>query len=473
MSRSSASCVAGFDSASAMVHAVANFLHGQNFPALGQNTQLRPLAIAANALPKKLREVAYAWSGWAEATSPKKLINLQAEELARWAVHLYPQRRYPAVVIGSSSGALVHLCSALQIPFLPQTLLVPVRMGIGRSVKPKKRVAMCRQVGHEILRNNPELQLHQMHDPNQDHLMLQHMEYFRFKRLQLGEAYKQFLKQVLEPGGTIILSECGLTWPVTSIADRYTFQFGALGGMTAEEYRQGGPRVQDFLSHYNIPQGDWEDPPAVDCEAPEAEWGFAPALREDAEDFARKNGYTIARLTFDAPEQLSPLVSDFYRSWNRQRDIPSNRLLVESFILFEPWWTLRLGAVPFWMTFNTEPSADSLEKFLNAQEDFDEIYMMLFSHGTESIGLASIDRWRNLLKRARKTGKFVGVDETRYPRDFAVFGRYQSALKNISGRFPMPEPFPFRDCSALIQKEGKKYGIRWLEKAYGNVASVC
>jgi hypothetical protein len=463
VSRSSASFVAGFDSASAMLNAVANFLHGKDFPALGQGTHLRPFAIAANALPQKLREVAYAWSGWAEATNPKKVVDLPAEDLARWAVGLYPQRRYPAVVIGSSSGALVHLCAALQIPWLPQTLLIPVRMGPGRSIQPQQRIDMCREWGEELLRRNPELELHQMHDPNQDHLMLQHMEYFRIKRLQLGDAYKQFLNRVLEPGGTIILSECGLTWPVTNIAERYVFQFGALGGITAEEYRQKGPQVQEFFSRYNIPPGEW-DPPASDSEAPEAEWGFAPALREDVEKFARTNGYEITRLTFEYPEQLSPLVADLYRSWNKKRKIPSDRLLVESFILLEPWWTLQLGAVPFWMTFNTEPSAAWLETYLKHVESFDEIFMMLFAHGTESIGLAPIERWRDLLKKARKNGRFVGVDEKRYPRDFAVFARYHSALQEISGRYQLPEALPLKDVSTFLQQEGSSYNIEWLEQ---------
>lgn len=455
-----------------MLHAVAQFLHGKDFPALGLSTQLRPLAIAANALPEKLRETAFAWSGWAEATQPKKLLEVQAEDMARWATYAYPQRRYPAVVIGSSSGALVHLCTALQIPWLPQTLLIPVRMPIRSSGEPQKRLDLCREWGEDLLRRNPQLQLHHMHDPNQDHLMLQHMEYFRVKRLQLGNAYKHFLRQVLEPNGTIILSECGLTWPVTSVSERYTFQFGALGGATPEEYRHGGSRVQAFLSRYGIPPEHWNSP-APDSEAPEAEWGFAPALREDAEQFAKANGYHLARLTFNSPEQLSPLVADFYRAWNAARGLPTNRMLVESFILLEPWWTMRLGAVPFWMTFNTEPSASWLETYLNKVEPFDELYMMLFAHGTESIGLAPIERWQAILKRARHIGQFAGVDEKRYPRDFAIFGRYHSSLLNISGRHPMPEALSLHEVSNFIQKEGGQYGIEWLEQSSGRKLQRC
>jgi hypothetical protein len=50
--------------------------------------------------------------------------------------------------------------------------------------------------------------------------------------------------------------------------------------------------------------------------------------------------------------------ADLYRQWYEERGLPTNRLLVESFILIEPWWALRTGSVAFWMVFNMEPSAD-------------------------------------------------------------------------------------------------------------------
>lgn len=93
--------------------------------------------------------------------------------------------------------------------------------------------------------------------------------------------------------------------------------------------------------------------------------------------------------------------------------------------------------------------------------------MMLFAHGTDSIGLAPIERWKAILKRARTIGQFAGVDEKRYPRDFAVFGRYHSSLLNISGRYPMPGAISLHEISDFIQQEGGQYGIEWLEQSPG------
>lgn len=127
-------------------------------------------------------------------------------------VNEYPQREYPAVAIGSSSGALVHLCAALGIPWLPQTFLIPVQhQGQIHVDGPKQAINWGMEHAKPLLDANPELLLHHMHDPNQDRLTIQGMTYFRVKRLRLGETYKRFLENSLPSGGTIFLVECQRT----------------------------------------------------------------------------------------------------------------------------------------------------------------------------------------------------------------------------------------------------------------------
>jgi hypothetical protein len=116
----------------------------------------------------------------------------------------------------------------------------------------------------------------------------------------------------------------------------------------------------------------------------------------------------------------------------------------------DPWWTLRLAAVPFWMKFNTEVSAKALEDYLDQSEPYDEINLMLFAHGVHSIGLAPIERWRTLLARAREGGRFVGVDEHAYPADFAVFARYNPALRRLDGRWPVPPPLSWGEVEDFL-----------------------
>ena len=62
-----------------------------------------------------------------EAVSPRRLARIRSEAITEWVAGLYPERRYPAVLIGSSNGALTHLAAALDAPWLPQTFLIAVR----------------------------------------------------------------------------------------------------------------------------------------------------------------------------------------------------------------------------------------------------------------------------------------------------------------------------------------------------------
>jgi hypothetical protein len=457
--------IANFDSASAMLRATANYLHGMDFPLLGSLPRwLLPVMLATgatvNTLPAGLRDQVYIWSGWLEAIAARKLRAARTDDIAQWAVSQYPRRSYPAVAIGSSNGAAVHLWAALGIPYLPQTFLTPVARSLSPD-DPQGDADWGARMAPAFLDANPDIQLHQLNDPNQDRLMIRRFAYFRTKRLRLGKAYEDFLDHTLTPGDTIILIECNLQWPTTRLGSRHLFQFGALGGIEPEEYLHGSARVTDYLERYHAPVPRWS-PPVPDGESPEAEWGFEPALRDDVERYAREHHLHVRRLTFDHPRDLSPLVADLYEWWNAAREIRERRLLVESFVLLEPYWAIVTGAIPFWMVFNMQPSAEALSHYLDTHAPFDEIDMMLFSHGVDSAGLAPMSQWQALLRRGRAR-QLIGVDDRAYPRDFAVFTRYNPSLKKrIRARYPLPAPLPLAELDSFLSRKAAQYGVQWL-----------
>ncbi|HKN86083.1 MAG TPA: hypothetical protein VJV04_04440, partial [Nitrospiraceae bacterium] len=207
------SYVADFDSATGMLRALSRSVGGQDFPLLGtlprwSGAPMRGLGAAINAMPRWLQEQVYIWSGWFEAVSVHTLQTIDAEQAAEWMVSLYPQRKYPAVAIGSANGAATHMWAAMGIPWLPQTFLVPVARSGVHPDEPQQDLEWGREPARIVLQRNPNVQLHHMHDPVQDRLMIQRMTYFRFKRLTLGPAYEAFLDRCLEPGGTIFLMDC-------------------------------------------------------------------------------------------------------------------------------------------------------------------------------------------------------------------------------------------------------------------------
>jgi hypothetical protein len=449
-----------FDSASAMVQALARSLEGRDFRRLGMPLAMRPFAAALNALPMRAGTRAYAWAGAAEGISTQTLRSVDADELYGWAAGLFPGR-YPSVAIGSSNGAATHLCAALGIPWLPQTLLILVRRRTPED-EPRKDLEWSCEPAARFLANNPDIQIHHMNDPNQDRLMVRYQAYFRIKRRSLGKPYERFLSRSLAPGGTVILIECTKRWPTHAAGERHVFQMGAVGGATPEEYLEGGPRVEEFLRRMGSDRTRWHYP-EPDADRPEAEWGFEESLREDVLRFASRNGFRVQRLVFEDPEDLSDPVADFYRRWYRRIGWDGNRVFLSSFMLLDPHLTVRSGSVPFWTKFSVESSADSAERFLK-EEPFDEVLLTLFPHGVDSIGMAGVERWREVARHARRRYAFVGVDTDRFPRDFTTAVRFQDGLARFADR-PVPERLPLSAWVRHLEEAGDRYRVRYEDLA--------
>ncbi|CAN7701411.1 hypothetical protein [Paraburkholderia terricola] len=199
--------------------------------------------------------------------------------------------------------------------------------------------------------------------------------------------------------------------------------------------------------------------------SPEAEWGFDTALADDVAALARQMDWRVVRIDFYEPEALSFAAAAIHREWYRDAEIRPTRLIVDSFLLMDPLTTLELHALPFWLLFCVEPSADALQRFLDAEGPFDEIDLMLFSHGTESIGLASIERWRALLDKATRSGRFIGVDTARYPRDFATFVQFGRALARMQPRSAVPPAMTLARFETLLRQHGPAYAVHCAELA--------
>jgi hypothetical protein len=110
--------------------------------------------------------------------------------------------------------------------------------------------------------------------------------------------------RLLPPGVPLIIVECTLPWPVIAVRDHRVFQVGGLGDTTPAEYSTGGEQVAQFLRAQGADRRPWMVLGATH-EAPEAEWGYAPALTEEIRPFGRVHGYQLRRLVFRHPEDLN------------------------------------------------------------------------------------------------------------------------------------------------------------------------
>jgi hypothetical protein len=213
--------LAALDSATGMVNALARSLTGKGFPLVGTFASwteplIRPVAPFINQIPSSLHQHLFIAAGQTEAVAPRRLSDTDTEVMCNWVTKQYPNRQYPAVAIGSSNGAMIHLCAALNIPWLPQTFLMPVAR---KGIAPDNGIAKLNwgaKVAPAFLKNNPDIILHQMQDPIQDRLMVRAISYFRHKKLSLG-----------------------------------------VGGAQPDEYYQGGQRIWSFLESHGASASDW------------------------------------------------------------------------------------------------------------------------------------------------------------------------------------------------------------------------
>ena len=172
--------VASFDSATVLHAGLAAALRGMPFPHLGNGPGAAAAIRTGGRLPWPVLRHLYTRVGAAEGIDPRRLGDVDLAAVARAARRRLPPRRYPAVMIGSSNGALAHLAAAMQVPWLPGTVLVPVSR-TGDPERPADALAFGRTVAPRLLDANPDVVLHHMHDQMQDRLMVARMTYFRTK----------------------------------------------------------------------------------------------------------------------------------------------------------------------------------------------------------------------------------------------------------------------------------------------------
>jgi hypothetical protein len=449
-----------FDSGVNMVRALGRFLKGKDHRGLSMGPGSRRLADLVSSPPTRLRRGSFSVTGALQGVPLDQARRISAEEISQWVTSQYGPGPYPVVVVGSASGAGVHLAAALRAPYLPQTVLTAVRDLQTHPDDPVGAMEALAPTTRMVSRNNPEVSVYHMHDPAQDRPMLEGMAYLRLKRRRLGRTFERFLEERLAPRGTILLLENSRTWRCHTVGEGAYFQFGALGGVPEEEYHDSGQRIADYLAREDSPWRRWE-PPAADVRLAEAEWGFDPHMRHDVEMLAQRLGAPLRRLVVTEPQDLSPFVADLHRWWYRRRGMPSQRLLVESYVQWDPLWALRLGAAPFWNRFNMETDYQELERYLSTTEPYDYIHLNLFSQGLWSPGVVTVSRWRELVESAAmRRGEVIGVDEDAYPLDTGSALRFQPAFASLPPRQPMPSPLDVDDINRFLEASPSSYPVQ-------------
>ncbi len=103
-----------------------------------------------------------------------------------------------------------------------------------------------------------------------------------------------------------------------------------------------------------------------------------------------------------------------------------------------------------------EAPAARLARYLDGVEPYDSIHLMLFSHGVESVGLASIDRWR----KCRARGDSAASTRTR-TRATSPPSSGTAPTSSTSARYPIPDPVNLAHLTSFLEQVGSVYAVRW------------
>jgi hypothetical protein len=425
--------VASFDSASVLHAATVAALEGRPFPHLGNGRVTAAAIRLAGRLPWPVLRRIYTRIGASEGIDPGRLGDVDLGAVAAAFADAYPRRRYPAIMIGSSNGALANLAAAMQVPWLPTTVLVPVAHA-GEHDHPDDALAFGARVAPPLLARNADVALHHMHDQVQDTLMSQRMTYFRLKWLRLPSAYLAFVHERLDPAGVLIMVDDRSTWPVTRVGPRHVFQAGGRGGVPPEGYLHR-PRT-----------------PAPDEEAPESEWGLPASFRTD---LRRRFGWLpVAELGYGHPQHPAGPVAETLRSWYRDRVEPADRLVMTSFVLGDPWQVVNKALTPFWTFFPVQPALAALEDHLGRAEPYSDVHLFLFEHGVRSEGIATPEEFCAAVRRHGSRPHLEAVRPRLFPHDIGSLARYGPAFDAIPpARHPW-SPLPVQRALAGLAAAG-------------------
>lgn len=220
------------------------------------------------------------------------------------------------------------------------------------------------------------------------------------------------------------------------MGERHVFQDGGRGGLSPQEYQR--------LPHATRP----------DDLAPEAEWGAGRSFGVDLAAWCAAHDHPLVRLVYDGPQAAAGPVADTIRRWYAELGRPTDRLIVPSFVLGDPWRTLQIGAVPYWTFFPVATAVAALDRYLDRADPFREIAVLMFQHGAESPGHTRPDDLRGVVSRHGATVRMIVLDEAKVPHDIGTLGRYGPELARLPDE-PTPwTPLPVQTALDSLAATG-------------------
>jgi hypothetical protein len=334
---------------------------------------------------------------------------VDAAAVARWFVSRYRDGEYPGLVVGSPTGAAVHLAAALGVPWLPAGFDVAVARPAGDAGDTSRLDDVSRALedgrapADAVMAANPDVCVRQVYDPVGRRAASGSMVDLRVQWTRLPAAYQEFLATRLGPYAPLILVRDVGRWLVSRGGTGHSFQLGTrAGGLTAAEYYQGSDRLRLALRTLGSRSGVLNRVPRP-TEA-QCDTAVPGPFADHIGRLCAADRRPIRQVLFARPDALSRCVAELTRTRLREAGRPGDRLIVECGRLTDPARVRRAGLVPYWCDHPLHQVVDELEWWLAGSRTFGTIDVLVDPPGASYPGVASLNRWTTIASFAGRQG---------------------------------------------------------------------
>lgn len=381
------------------------------------------------AFPQQVARFAIARFESVSGLDPRLLYGLDLEALPARRVFDYAtlKGRFPAISLGAAlGGASASLALALGGPFLPQAFVTTLKGG-SPSGDPQVYYQRSARLALQLAAQNPNFMTIQHYDPVHDEWMTRFVNHLRFKLLDLPQVYRRFICDHLEPGGAIVYLDCQARWLRYRVGERSVFQVGGWGAISAPEFLEGSPRLQEFCRKIGLQHCNWQLDGFPLEEGAESEWGCEPGLGEALERFCQENGFRFVPLRLPEPHDYSRLAFHAIRDLLRQEGRQPAGVLVEMFSQFDPYAVFQSGLLPLWLVFNTEDSRAFLESMRPHFPPDQPVFFSPLATFTLTPDIVPFPAWGETL--AGLDWRNVGARASHYPADARALIEWSQPLR--------------------------------------------
>jgi hypothetical protein len=388
------------------------------------------LLLALGLFPQEFARIAISRFQTISGLSPNILKGFSIENLILERLSVYAQstKKYDCISMGAAlGGATSYLSLALDGPFLPETFVITLKGGspkgdvnqfFNRSAKQALKIA----------EDHPGLITIQHYDPIHDGWLTRFVNHLRFKLVSLPPAYTSFIRNKLKPGGSLVYLEGQAEWLRYRVGPRSFFQVGGWGGISAQEFLEGSPRIQQYAREVGFETSQWKLDGFPLESGPESEWGSEPAMAKSLEEFCRTEGYQFVHIRLPHPNDFSRLAFNVAHFLLMQSNQSPAGVLVETFSQFDSMAALRSGLLPLWLVFNTWDSLEYLKEMITKFPVDKPVFFSPLATFSLTPDLVPWKDWESAMSGLNWIN--IGTRPSHYPCDSRAVVKWSEPLRN-------------------------------------------